>query len=66
MLIEETIKIEDGKYCFAEELKKIKDEENNILSMAGTCEKCGKPFKVNRGRWGKFLSCTGYPKCNNI
>ncbi|MGL6169489.1 MAG: topoisomerase DNA-binding C4 zinc finger domain-containing protein, partial [Fusobacteriaceae bacterium] len=35
-------------------------------SKSGVCEKCGQPFKVNRGRFGKFLSCTGYPVCENI
>lgn len=66
MIIEQTLKIENGVVHIAKELQKIKDEENEILRVAGCCEKCGKPFKVNRGRWGKFLSCTGYPKCKNI
>ena len=30
------------------------------------CEKCGKPMAVKRGRYGKFLGCTGYPECKNI
>lgn len=30
------------------------------------CEKCGKPMAVRSGRFGKFLGCTGYPKCRNI
>ncbi|MDE2765616.1 MAG: type I DNA topoisomerase [Chloroflexota bacterium] len=30
-----------------------------------TCEKCGKPMAVRRGRNGRFLACTGYPKCKN-
>jgi DNA topoisomerase I len=30
------------------------------------CEKCGKPMAVRRGRFGKFLGCTGYPRCRNI
>jgi DNA topoisomerase-1 len=30
------------------------------------CEKCGKPMAVKRGRFGKFLGCTGYPECKNI
>ncbi len=29
------------------------------------CEKCGKPMAVKRGRFGKFLACTGYPECKN-
>lgn len=52
------------------QLKKIMDvmkaEEAEILKTAGVCEKCGKPFEVKRGRWGKFLACTGYPTCKNI
>ena len=30
-----------------------------------TCEKCGKPMVVRRGRFGQFLACTGYPDCKN-
>ena len=29
------------------------------------CDKCGKPMMVRFGRFGKFLSCTGYPDCKN-
>jgi DNA topoisomerase I len=29
------------------------------------CEKCGKPMLVKRGRFGKFLACTGYPECKS-
>jgi len=32
---------------------------------AETCEKCGKPMAVKRGRFGYFLACTGYPECRN-
>ena len=45
---------------------KIEKEEAEILKKAGKCEKCGRPFKINNGRWGKFLACTGYPECKNI
>jgi len=30
------------------------------------CEKCGKPMVMRQGKWGPFLSCSGYPKCKNI
>jgi len=30
-----------------------------------TCEKCGKPMAVKRGRFGYFVACTGYPECRN-
>jgi DNA topoisomerase I len=29
------------------------------------CEKCGRPMAVKRGRFGRFLACTGYPECKN-
>jgi DNA topoisomerase I len=28
-----------------------------------TCEKCGRPMALKRGRFGQFLACTGYPEC---
>ncbi len=39
-----------------EEIKETTDE---------ICEKCGKPMLVKRGRFGKFLACSGYPECKN-
>lgn len=30
------------------------------------CEKCGKPMVIKRGRFGKFIGCTGYPECTHI
>ena len=29
------------------------------------CDECGKPMMVRSGRRGKFLGCSGYPKCKN-
>ena len=29
------------------------------------CGKCGKPMAVKRGRFGRFLACTGYPECKS-
>jgi DNA topoisomerase-1 len=29
------------------------------------CEKCGLPMVVRWGRHGRFLACTGFPKCKN-
>ena len=66
MLANNKIEEKDGVMQINTELKKIKDEEDRILKAAGRCEKCGRPFKIRRGRWGKFLACTGYPECKNI
>lgn len=30
-----------------------------------TCPKCNRPMVVREGRYGRFLACTGYPKCKN-
>ncbi|MFO0837599.1 MAG: type I DNA topoisomerase [Phycisphaerae bacterium] len=27
------------------------------------CDECGKPMLIRQGRRGKFLGCSGYPKC---
>ncbi len=27
------------------------------------CENCGKPMVIKRGRFGRFLACSGYPEC---
>ncbi|MGE0482364.1 MAG: topoisomerase DNA-binding C4 zinc finger domain-containing protein [Phycisphaerae bacterium] len=27
------------------------------------CDECGKPMVIREGRRGKFLGCSGYPKC---
>jgi len=61
-----TIKRENGILCLKEIFEKIEAENAAILKKAGKCEKCGKPFEIKSGRWGKFLACTGYPECKNI
>ena len=30
-----------------------------------SCEKCGKPMVIRSSRRGRFLGCSGYPKCRN-
>ncbi|MCY2951630.1 MAG: topoisomerase DNA-binding C4 zinc finger domain-containing protein [Planctomycetota bacterium] len=29
------------------------------------CDECGKPMVIRTGRRGRFLGCSGYPKCKN-
>ena len=38
----------------------IPDEASGMV-----CEQCGEPMTVKAGRNGRFLSCSGYPKCKN-
>ena len=42
---------------------KILLEEDKIDK---TCELCGRPMVIKRGRYGKFIGCSGYPECKNI
>jgi DNA topoisomerase-1 len=30
------------------------------------CPKCTKPLNIRQGRYGKFIGCSGYPKCKHI
>lgn len=52
--------------------EQVEDEENkgekkeeSSESTDEVCEKCGSPMVVKMGRNGKFLACSGYPKCKN-
>ena len=38
----------------------IEDEVSDEI-----CEKCGKPFLIKMGRYGKFLACSSFPECKN-
>jgi DNA topoisomerase-1 len=29
------------------------------------CEKCARPMVIKRGRFGRFLACSGYPECKS-
>ena len=49
----------------AEALKatgKVKPED---IPTETLCEKCGLPMVIRWGRHGRFLACTGFPKCKN-
>ncbi len=43
-------------------LKRIRPEDipTDIL-----CEKCGLPMVIRWGKHGRFIACTGYPRCKN-
>jgi len=53
---------------FEKELEKKQEEikKSDVMPVEETkevCEKCGKPMVIRLGRFGKFLSCTGFPEC---
>ena len=50
-----------------------RDEKGNIqpieisseVVVDKSCDKCGHPMVVKRGRYGEFLACSAYPECKN-
>ncbi len=40
-------------------------EEAKQVVTDWKCDVCGKPMAIRSGRYGQFLSCTGYPECKN-
>jgi len=42
------------------ERKVVPKEEAGI-----NCERCGKPMHIKTGRRGKFIACSGFPRCRN-
>ncbi len=43
-----------------DEIKKQAEEKTDEV-----CEKCGEPMIIKLGRNGRFMACSGYPKCKN-
>lgn len=44
-----------------EKIKKLAPYEEKTDEI---CPRCGKPLVIKRGRFGKFMACSGYPDCN--
>jgi DNA topoisomerase-1 len=43
----------------------VEDSADPDAFEGETCEKCGKPMVIKKGRYGQFLACSGYPDCRN-
>jgi DNA topoisomerase-1 len=60
------------KYPECKTTRRLVADENGKMKAAApektdeVCEKCGKEMIVRHGRYGKFLGCSGYPKCKTI
>jgi DNA topoisomerase-1 len=54
---------------FAKDLSEASKESGRLkpedIATEETCEKCGKPMVIRWGRHGRFLACTGFPRCRN-
>ncbi|MFH1047427.1 MAG: type I DNA topoisomerase [Patescibacteria group bacterium] len=45
--------------------KEVKKKDVAEEKTDEKCEKCGEPMVIKMGRFGKFMACTGFPKCRN-
>ncbi len=43
--------------------EKMREVKREVVPTSYVCEKCGKPMVIRWGRFGQFLSCSGYPEC---
>ena len=54
---------------FSETLERAHTDIQHVNQTAEltdqVCNKCGKLMAIKLGRFGRFLSCTGYPECKN-
>jgi DNA topoisomerase-1 len=55
---------------FSQELQKAAIEMRNVKKEMEEvtdelCEKCGERMIIKWGRFGKFMACSGFPKCRN-
>lgn len=69
--------VEEGQVAWLKVLKDFYPEFRKKLDFAQktakkqvektdeVCSDCGRPMVIKWGRKGKFLSCSGYPKCKN-
>ena len=49
-----------------QEAERVKPAKAPAEETGENCEKCGKPLVIREGRYGKFIGCSGFPKCRNI
>ncbi len=70
---EELDKLAEGKAEYVKVIEKYYKPLSGLLSEATkneientneVCEKCGAPMVVRISKYGKFLGCSRYPKCN--
>ena len=72
-------RVEEGEVHWVELLRGFYEEFSKSLTRAEEeiegrkveiptdieCDKCGAPMVIKEGRYGQFLSCSGYPECKN-
>ena len=43
--------------------EKMREVKREVVPTSYICEACGKPMVIKWGRFGQFLSCSGWPEC---
>ena len=49
----------------SKEMTRVSDDLNKTFDPGLTCEKCGEKILIRMSKQGKFLGCSGFPKCRN-
>ena len=44
---------------------RLERKETPVEETGFGCERCGRPMRIKSGRRGKFIACSGFPKCRN-
>ncbi len=58
--------IKDFYTPFEKKLEEVKDADRVKIAVEETkekCPECGSPLVIRVGRFGKFISCSNFPKC---
>jgi DNA topoisomerase-1 len=45
--------------------RKMRDVRKEVEETDEVCDKCQRPMVIRRGRFGRFMACSGYPECKN-
>jgi len=45
--------------------QKMRDLKKEVEETDVVCDKCQRPMVIRRGRFGRFMACSGYPECRN-
>ena len=63
-----TVFLKDFYAELKEELERAEAEmgkvQKPVEELEEACPECGKPLLLRTGRFGKFISCSGYPDCS--
>ncbi len=63
-----TVFLKDFYAELKQELERAEEEmgkvQKPVEELDEACPECGKPLLLRTGRFGKFISCSGYPECS--